>query len=85
MKAFFFQNHVSYYHQQVLISFSKINFFSDFCKKPSIRVEKRHLYEITSFDMRSTAFLPPLTILKKNTFSFKKLIYVFKDTHFFAF
>ena len=33
--------------------------FYDFCKKPSIQVQKRHFYEIISMDTHSTANSPP--------------------------
>ena len=54
MKAFFFSK--KNYHHQISIIFPNLKFV-DFCKKTSTQPEKRHFYEIISFDTHSTANL----------------------------
>ena len=51
---------------------------SDFCKKPWIQVEKRHIYEIISFDTHSTANLPHFLKSSKFKFFFRKNLFIFK-------
>ena len=53
-------------------------FFFDFCKKPSIQLQKSHIYEIISFDTHSTANLSPSTISGKNSSFFQKQTFFFQ-------
>ena len=66
--------------QQIVLIFPNLNFFRFLQKKLSLQTEKRHFYEIISFNTNSTANLSPLLILKKFKFFSKKTSILFKNT-----
>ena len=56
--------------------FSKFKIFLISAKKPSIQVNKRHFYEIMSFDTHFLANFPPIAILKTHRFIHKNPSFV---------